>query len=804
MSSWLLVGMASAFWGGLLARPFVGDGLPVWAWLCAAAALFAAAVMLSPNRHDDLLATVDPSPRPLAIVGPSPSGSPRTPRCVVLATIALGTSLLAVGWGGVHAHRVAGSALIDVPGRVTVQAVLRTDPHRSSIGWTAVADVRHVRLAAGAPDASPTDPWIDGIDVDVRESVWLRGLEDPPAAVRGDRVEIEGSVDRPEDGDDFASFLDRRGIAVVLEADEVVRLGPSDSAIVRWAQAFRTVVGDAVRELFPRREAGLLLGLALGDDTGLDPTLERDFRASGLSHLLVVSGGNVAMILGPVVALGVLLRLPRWARFALGLATVVFFVAVTGAEPSVLRAGVMAGLGLLGVLLGRPRSTAAVLAGAVLLLLVLDPTLVWSVGFQLSVVATAGMVALATPLADRMRPLPRPVALAAGATLAAQTAVTPLLLFHFHEVPTSTIAANVVAFPAVAPAMLLGLSAAVASLAWAPAGRFLAAMALAPLRYLEAVADRAARAPAPWITGGGLATLVLGLALAAGIAWWLRAGRRVPRRTLIAAVVLVPVVVWSNALTSGVPESLTVRFFDVGQGDAALLTSPGGAAILVDGGPDEAQVATELAALGVKRLDLLVASHPHADHIVGIPAVLSRVPVALLLQPGCEDDSADLAELDAAVRAEGIPVEHPRAGDRFEVGDVVVEILSPDRCWSGTESDANNDAIVLRASIGQDSILFATEPEEPAQQVLLDSGVDLSSDVLKVPHHGAATSIRPFFDAARSAIAVVSVGPNTYGHPVPEVLEWIRATGAAVLRTDLAGDVIVRFADHRVLVDSAS
>jgi competence protein ComEC len=483
---------------------------------------------------------------------------------------------------------------------------------------------------------------------------------------------------------------------------------------------------------------------------------------------------------------------------------VVFFVVLTGAEPSVLRAGVMAGLTLVGVFLGRPRSTATVLAAAVLGLLVLDPALVWSVGFQLSVAATAGMLALATPIAERVAFLPRAVALAAGATVAAQVGVTPILLFHFHEVPLSTLLANVVAFPAVSPALLVGLAGAGAGLVWEPLGRVLAGVALVPMRYLEVVADRAARAPIPWITGGGIATLVVGLLTTAGIAWWVRSGRRAPRAAVVAGVALVPIVVWSSALTAGPPRGLAVRFFDVGQGDAALLTSPGGVSMLVDGGPDPAQVATELAAVGVKRLDVVVASHPHADHVVGLPAVLARFPVGLLLEPGCPDDSSDAAAVAEAVAAEHVPVRHPTAGDVLRVGDVLLEILSPDRCWERTESDPNNDAIVVRASIGGDSVLFATEPEEPAQQVLLDDGVDLAADVLKVPHHGAATSIEAFFVAVDPQVAVVSVGPNTYGHPVPEVLGWIRATGAQVLRTDRAGDVLVTFAEGAVLVDSAA
>jgi competence protein ComEC len=321
---------------------------------------------------------------------------------------------------------------------------------------------------------------------------------------------------------------------------------------------------------------------------------------------------------------------------------------------------------------------------------------------------------------------------------------------------------------------------------------------------LEALADHAARAPVPWITGGGLFTLVAGIVVAVALAWWIRSGGRVPRGVVVAAVVAAPLLVWTTALSSGPPSGLTVRFFDVGQGDAALLTSPGGVAILVDGGPDPAAVATELAALGVKRLDVVVASHPHADHVVGLPAVLSRIPVGLLLEPGCPSDSPDGRVLAEAIASEDVPVRHPRAGDRLVVGDVALEVLSPDRCWTGTESDTNNDAIVVRASIGDDSVLFATEPEEPAQQVLLDAGIDLTADVLKVPHHGAATSLEGFFAAVGAAAAVVSVGENTYGHPVPEVLGWISATGTEVIRTDLAGTVTVVFSGGRLLVESGA
>jgi competence protein ComEC len=326
-----------------------------------------------------------------------------------------------------------------------------------------------------------------------------------------------------------------------------------------------------------------------------------------------------------------------------------------------------------------------------------------------------------------------------------------------------------------------------------------------PMRILEEVADRSAKAPVGHLAvSGGWPVLVVGTALVIALAWWMRSGRSPPRAAVLGAAVALPLLVWASALGAGPPEGLTVRFLDVGQGDAALVTSPGGVTMLVDGGPDRDLVATELAAAGVRRLDVVVASHPHADHIVGLPTVLARYQVGVLLRPGCPDTSADGATLARAIRDEEVPVRTPWAGEVLHVGDLRIDVLSPDRCWSGTESDTNNDALVLRVSLGGDVVLFATEPEEPAQEQLLEAGWDLRADVLKVPHHGAATSIPEFFEAVSPAVAVVPVGENGYGHPVPSTLAAIRDTGASVWRTDLHGTVTVTFSGGRVEVRSSA
>jgi competence protein ComEC len=492
----------------------------------------------------------------------------------------------------------------------------------------------------------------------------------------------------------------------------------------------------------------------------VDDNDQSAMRRAGLSHFTAVSGSNVAIFLGLLfVAAGPLGIGPR-RRALVGLAGLPVFVAATGFEPSVLRASAMAALVLGGRLAGIALETWQVVAAAVIGLLTLDPGLVSDSGFQLSVVATAGVIVGSRYPVPRGR-VPRAIAVGVGA----QLAVAPLLILHFGQVPLLSPLANLVAAPLVAATTILG--------ALGVAGLPLATdLAVAGASAVLAIARTAS--VWPQIGWGGLAVALVGLVIAL-----LRPGSR-PILALVASAT----VAWLVAgPVPNLPDPGAV-VLDVGQGDAILLSGGEGAYALVDGGPDPASLMENLADYRVSSLELAVLTHDHADHAAGLEALTGHIQVDVLwagsTEQGEDEESSGLA---SRLRGVGVEVNEPSVGDVYRLGALVITVVGPTRQYASL----NDESIVLMVKGPARSMLLAGDIEVHAQD---DLG-GLEADVLKVPHHGGGTSEQGWLQEVGADLAVISVGPNDFGHPVEWVIDALEETGSEVLRTDEVGDVAV-------------
>lgn len=705
--------------------------------------------------------------------------------------------VVAVGLAGVAStQRLDGGPLTQVA-EESAQAVVRV---------TTTADARAARVALWGPTRAT-----ERVEVPVRVTHLVVGADawdlQAPALLR-----LPGSVSHAPPAGSTLDVVVRirsadftREYAAVLDADDSPVVLADPMLLDRGAAAVRQGLRESLAAV-PADPAALVAGLAVGDESGQSAELAEAMRVSGLSHLTAVSGGNTALVMLAVLTAARILLLPVGWRVGITLAALVGYLLVVGPEPSVLRAGVMGAVSLLAVLEGGPRRGLSALAVAVIVLLILSPPLAYSLGFALSVSATAGLLIIAPRLRAGMA---RPIAgwsgtrrrMAEGVidaltlTLGAQIATAPILASLGDGLSLVSIPANLLAAPAVAPVTVLGLLAAIIA-PWAPAlaivPAHLAAWPAAWIAWLAHTGSSWPGATLPWpggLVGAGLSAVIV-VAVVLAYRW------RGPTagRTLATVVAAALVVAALRPPEAWPPPGWIAVACDVGQGDALVLRIDDRRAVLVDAGPDPQAIDRCLRDLGVAELVAVVLTHFHADHVEGLPGVMrGRTVGAILTTPHAEPpEQADRVRTWAA--SADIPMRSITAGERAEIGDVLTwEALWPRRLIRDG-STANNASVVLLVHLAGVRFLLLGDAE-PAGQVALRTSSGLSAagvDVVKVAHHGSAYQDPVLPTWSRARLALVSAGAgNRYGHPAPDTLEAWAAAGAVVGRTDLGGDLAV-------------
>ncbi len=583
------------------------------------------------------------------------------------------------------------------------------------------------------------------------------------------------------------------GTAGEVATIDVVRRSTTRPAAWWWeaSERVRAGVRDAVAHT-GADQAALVPALVDGDDQRISDAVEEDFRRSGLTHLLAVSGTNLTIVLAVVLALARGIGVSRRLLVGLGLVSVTGFVLLARPDPSVVRAAAMGVVGLAALGIGS-RGGLRALAAAVLALLFVDPWLSRSAGFVLSVCATGGILIGAPPLARRLeRWMPRWCALAVAVPVAAQLACTPAIAAISGEVSLVAVFANVLAGPMVAPATVAGLLGGLLDLVSDPLARFPGSVAGWCVTWILAVAHHAASlagASLGWSAPWWALIVVAPLAFAAlwrvahhpvlvvGLALGLGAGMLRP-----------PQVGWP-------PDGWVMVACDVGQGDATVVATGDDSALLVDAGPEPASVDRCLDRLRIDRLPVVAITHAHADHVDGWSGAGAGRDVGVVLV------GPTGGPRDAAVETRPVS-----AGETFTVGSASVEVLWPfDGVRAASEGSAVNDvSLVLRVSVSGPPavrLLLTGDVEPAAQEALLQIQPDLAADVIKVPHHGSGRQSDRFFAAVGARVATISAGAdNDYGHPAAAALRLLREHRVAWWRTDTDGDIAVVVREGRLAV----
>jgi competence protein ComEC len=705
---------------------------------------------------------------------------------LVLGALALG--LVGLWWGALRGDALDRSVLEGRLGDTAATRVVVTGPARSTpFALRIPAEVRRFGttrfrervLLELPPERAPPQ----GAVLELRAR---------PVAPRG-----------PETGFDERGWLARRGVHVVLRG-EGARIVGRRGGIGGVADRLRAHVESTLARGTTGERRALLAGIVLGEDEGIDDAQRDAFRASGLMHLLAVSGQNMAITALGVVALARVVGLGRLAGEALAILVVLAYALAVGWQPSVVRAAVAGCLASLAWIVARPRDRWHALAIGALVLLAWLPASGLEPGFQLSFAAVAAIF-LVLPRVSGVPdayPVPRSLwdLVTVAVTCGAVTA--PIVWLHFGTVALWTVPANVAAEPAM-PA-LIGLALASAAIEPVLPG---AATALAWLAgWCAAWIAVVARVVAGWPSAElrSPVALIAALAVVAAVPG-IRALPRYRRRS--AAVGLVSLVLALGAAacafrpvpTWAPPTGLRLTFLDVGQGDAILVEAPG-AAVLVDQGPPEADVAGQLRRLGLRSLTALVLTHPQRDHIGGAGAVIRRLRVSTVLDPELAVRAPEYEDAMEAARSRDIPVVGLRAGDAFAIGRLRLRVLWPDGPGAPGE-DPNLNAVVLLASYGATDALLTADAESDVTRRLPLRPVE----ILKVAHHGSEDPGLPdLLVRLRPRVAVISVGEgNDYEHPRPETIAALAARpDLTTMRTDVDGRVVVESDGRAITVRS--
>ena len=645
------------------------------------------------------------------------------------------------------------------------------------------------------------------------------GAEDTPHGVIGDVITAEGKIRRPHGyqnpGQIDTVFLLRcDGITARLFARENdIKIVPNEEptraqSFLHWAADVRAHYLNRMAEVMPRSDAAAIFAMLFGGYDGIRPELLEAFTVTGIVHILSVSGSHISLLAAVIAWLALFLHLPRWLSAVMVILAIIVYVILAGLVPPAVRSGIMGAVAFLGIVLGRERDAQYLLVLTGLLMLMIAPLLLFHISFQLSFLATAGLLFLAPVLRACMAGLPRVLAASFSITMGAQLATLPILAWHFNQISLSSLLSNLLVVPIVDLIIVLGLGGGIlaflvpvlGSVAFA-LDSLLLGITFEMTRAIAALPFSQIWLPSMNVCAGlvyylGLFIIIVPKTYRITLFEFIRIFWK--NIVIVFSVSMMALFVWHITR----PAEINVHFIDVGQGDAALVVTPHGHAMLFDtGGTRDAAfdvgARVDLPYLhhyGVRSVDYIFLSHAHEDHAAGAGAILSRMPVkhvytadegtaAYARSMRLGDDNPLLMKLSRAEEGQSITLD-----------GVTVDVLYAPLYSDVEHTTGNEVSNVYRVRYGNASFLFTGDLVKEHEEKMLARGTDLHVTVLKVPHHGSDTSSsEAFVRAVNPLFAVFCVGAdNAFGHPRPVVLERYEDIGARILQTNKDGAIVFR------------
>lgn len=619
-------------------------------------------------------------------------------------------------------------------------------------------------------------------------------------------------------GFDYRSYLAQQGVSGTIFAKPESIISTSinkGNILVKTGLMLRGKIVNVIKKSMPPEQAGLLNGMLIGYREGLSEEVQKAFSNSGLTHIMAVSGANVAFLVIPMIfLLRKVLKLRQKTSNIIVIGILVVFVYITGVQPSVLRAVLMAIVILIGQILRREADVYTTISFSAMLLLLSSPSMLYNIGFQLSYVATLSLVLFYKNIKEaiKLKYLPELISDVLAATLAAQVGVLPITVLYFNNVSIISVVTNVLVIPVVELITILGSIMAVVGQLNIFLSQILGYFNSPLLTFVLFVTKTASNVPFAVlrVTTPSLLLVFIYYGCLLFFMWYKPMKKVIVKPAYYLATVIVLIVILG--LTFFTPKKLEVVFIDVGEGDSIFIRTYSGKAILIDGGGynellnpgtniGDSVVIPFLLDYGVSHLDLVIATHGHDDHIQGLEAVLNSFPVKGLIIP----DIADIASYDKITNislSKHIKTNVCQEGDIIRLDDqTYFNVVFPNKGWS-SEDTLNNCSLVLKLHYKSNSILFTGDMQKEVEQILLSEGLNLHADVLKVAHHGSPYSTTSeFLKAVNPKVAIISVGKNTFGHPAPSTLERLSQSNVKVYRTDKSGAVILTSDGQRMIID---